>query len=216
LKRTRLLCRGTNPREGRLSAETQRKPALEKKAVHNPEPRLIRIDADDGVPLHQKLFSLTLDVSKLLIAHPSGRRVLVPRFELLVVDSQGVTHLFQQPPYGAGADADLQPTELLGDFPGGSAAPFQILDRIPSRFVLEQMGYLFDHCGVFFSARDRPPPMRRIRPRLTSCSSSCSRPRATVCTSRPRNSARSLSPPCPSRSDSIPANKRRCCSSSNP
>jgi len=36
-----------------------------------------RIDADDGVPLRQKLFSLTLDVAKLLIAHPSGRRVLV-------------------------------------------------------------------------------------------------------------------------------------------
>src|SRR5207249_9538976 len=42
-----------------------------------------RIDADDGVPLRQKLFSLTLDVAKLLMAHPSGRQVLVPRFELL-------------------------------------------------------------------------------------------------------------------------------------
>ena len=73
---------------------------------------------------------------------------MVPRFELLVVHSQGVTHLFQQPPYGAGADLDLQPTELLGDFPSGSAAPFQTLDRIPSRFVLEQMGDLFDHLTV--------------------------------------------------------------------
>src|SRR5205823_1661120 len=108
------------------------------------------------------------------------------------------------------------PPLFRSDFPSGSAAPFQTLDRIPSRFVLEQMGDLFDHRGVFFSARERPPPMRRIRPRLTFCSSSCSRPRATVCTSRSRNSARSLSPPCPSRKDSIPANKRRCCSSSNP
>src|SRR5437773_3689368 len=61
---------------------------------------------------------------------------------------------------------------------------------------------LFPYTTLFrSSARERPPPMRRIRPRLTFCSSSCSRPRATVCTSRSRNSARSLSPPCPSRKD---------------
>src|SRR5260370_11987584 len=48
-----------------------------------------RIDADDGVALRQKLFSLTLDVGKLLIAYPSGRRVFVPRHDVFVVHLTG-------------------------------------------------------------------------------------------------------------------------------
>ena len=176
-----------------------------RKLLHNPEPCLIRIDADDGVPLRQKLFSLTLDVAKLLIAYPSGRRVLVPRFELLMIHSQGVAHLFQQPPYGAGADADLQPTELLGDFPGGPATPFQIPDRVPSRFVLEQIRNPVDYRGRFFSAGLRPPPAWRILPRSTWPPNNSRRPRATVCTSSPRKSAIWRSPPCPSRCASKPA-----------
>ena len=79
-------------------------------------------------------------------------------------DSSFLWLTFQQPPYGAGADADLQPTELLGDFPGGSAAPFQILDRIPSRFVLEHIRNPLDYRGgFFFPAGLRPPPAWRIR-----------------------------------------------------
>jgi hypothetical protein len=78
---------------------------------------------------------------------------------------------------------------------------------------LQQVGYTLDYSRLFFSVFLRPPPACRIRCRSTSLANNSRRPRATVCTSNPRNFAIFRSPPCPTLCASSPAYRRRCCSS---
>src|SRR5580704_645613 len=73
--------------------------------AHNPEPCLIGIHADDGVGSR-----LAIDIAKLAVAYPSRRRVLVSRFQPLVIHPQAESHLFQQATYSTGADPNLHST----------------------------------------------------------------------------------------------------------
>jgi len=76
--------------------------------MHNPEPCLIRVDADDGTLPGGELVPFLADVFKLSIAHSSRWRVLVSRFQRLVIYPQRESHLSQQAPHCFGADANAQ------------------------------------------------------------------------------------------------------------
>src|SRR5215472_2435203 len=134
--------------------------------------------------------------------------------EFLVIETQGIAHLMEQASDGVGTDSDAEVGERQGNLGRRSTGPFQASDRIASGVVIEQEFDQSDDVGGFFSIGLRLPPERRARPGDTLRSRSYWRPRATVCASKPRNSARIVSPPWPSLMDSSPAKRRRCCSSS--
>src|SRR3990172_435153 len=174
---------------------------------------LFRVDADNGASPRGEFLPLLVEVAELPVADPSGWRILVARFQILVIDAQREPHLFQQTAHGAGADPDVESAELSGYFPGRLAGPSQTLHRVSGRFMLQQIRDTVDDLRRFFSVRLRPPPALRVLSRCTCSPKSSRRPRATVCGSSPKNSAILRSPPYPSFSASKPAYRRRCCSS---
>src|SRR5271165_5737499 len=115
---------------------------------------------------------------------------------------------------GACTDRDAQSEQLPGDLGRGLVCPLEAAHGIAGGIVLQKPLDLRDYLGRFFSAGLRPPPGLRTRSHSTSCASSSWRPRATVWGSSWSNSASFWSPPRPNFSDSRPAYKRRCCSSS--
>lgn len=96
---------------------------------------LLGIHADDGIPAGGEFFPPTLDIGELPVAHPSGRRVPVPRFQHLAINAQGKSHLLQQPSHGTGAHPDMEPTQLAGNFSRGTPRPLQSPHRVARRFV---------------------------------------------------------------------------------
>ena len=71
---------------------------------------LLGIHADNRVGPRRESLALAIDIGKLAVAYPSWRRVLVSRFQPLVIHPQAESHLFQQATYGTGADPNLHST----------------------------------------------------------------------------------------------------------
>ena len=111
--------------------------------------------------LRGELLSLVVDVLKLPIADAPRRRVLVARFQRLLVDAQGEPHVVQQASHGVGADVDSQFPELSGNVAGRLACPLQTVHGIAGLVMLEQFGNMVDHVGRFFSVDRRPAPFFR-------------------------------------------------------
>ena len=165
------------------------------------------IHAQDRIAALFELITLPAEIAELAVA--VGSRT---GGNLLAIGAQGILHLPQQPSHCVAADRNPQPLELSGNLVGGFPGPLQPADGVAGGFPFHQLVNGIDHCGRFFSTGLRPPPAARTRPTSTSWANSCRRPLATVCGSRWRRSAIWRSPP--NWSDSRPAYKRRCCSSS--
>ena len=136
--------------------------------MHNPEPCLIGIDADDGMAATLESLSQIAEIEKLIVTIGG-----VVGGEFLVIDTQGIAHLMEQAGDGVGTDRDAEVGERHGNLGGRSTAPFQTGDRIASGVVIEQEFDQSDDVGGFFSIGLRPPPARRVRADDTSPSSSC-------------------------------------------
>ena len=154
------------------------------KTVHNPEPCLITVDADDGQALPLEAGPEGADVLELLIAVWAG-----VDGDLLAVDAQGEMHLVQKASDRVGRDRDADLLEDLGNLLRRFSGPLQPGDGVSGRIVFQQNLDGIDYFGRFFSTGLRPAPALRARSPSTSWVNNCCRPRATVCGSRPRKSA---------------------------
>src|SRR6266849_6178193 len=168
---------------------------------------LFSIHAQHRIAALFELIPLPTEIAELAVA--VGSRTGGNPF---AVGTQRILHLPEQPSYGVAADCNPQPLELSSDLVGGLPGPLQPTDGVSSGFPFHQFVDGVDHRGRFFSTGLRPPPTPRTRPTSTSWANSCRRPLATVCGSTWRSSAIWRSPP--NCSDSRPAYKRRCRSSS--
>src|ERR1019366_5233725 len=130
------------------------------------------------------------------------------------VNTQREIHLEEQARNGIGRNRNIDLLKKLCDLLGCLTGPLQSRDRVPGGIVLQDNLDGIGYFGRYFSTGLRPPPALRARSTSTSCANNCCLPRATVRGLRSRKSARLRSPPRPSLSDSRPAYKRRCCSSS--
>jgi len=66
-----------------------------------------------------------------------------------------------------GRDFDAVLFEQVGDLAGGATGPLQAGYGVAGRVVLQQDLDGGDYSGRFFSMGLRPPPWRRMRPRVT-------------------------------------------------
>lgn len=153
---------------------------------------LLGIDADDGRMLLAEAPSLDVDVKELSIA--LGAR----RTHTLAVGMEGKAELVEQPGHGIRSRWEAQALQMRADWtqtqPGPKPAAAHGIAR-GARF--QQGAQRIDYFGRFFPTALRPPPARRVRSRSTSPVSNSRRPRATVATSKPSNSAMRRSPPWP-------------------
>ena len=133
------------------------------KTVHNPEPCLIGIDADNGMAAAPEALSKIAEIEELMV--PIGT---VGGGEFLAIDAQGIAHLMEQAAHRVRTDADAEIAQSQGHFGAGSAGPLQAGDGIAGSIVFEQEFDQGDDVGGFFSTGLRPPPERRVRPGVTS------------------------------------------------
>jgi hypothetical protein len=102
------------------------------KTVHNPEPCLICIDANDGeTPARESVAKVT-EVEELMVAVGT-----VIGGKLLVIEAKRIAHLMEQAGDGAGAHPDPEVSERHGHLGGGSPRPLQAGDGIPGSVVFE-------------------------------------------------------------------------------
>lgn len=129
---------------------------------------LLGIDADDGQVAPPKTVAQIGNVIELEIAVATG----IGR-EGLLVDAQRVVHRMQQAGNGIGREGEAIASEPAGNLVGGAARPFQASEGITGRVMFEKVFDDGDYFGRFFSVGMRPAPGRRVRPEVTSPSSSC-------------------------------------------
>jgi hypothetical protein len=151
---------------------------------------LLRVDTDDGQSLAGKSFPLPPHVKELLIAIG-----VLGGGDLLAVHAELAVHVFEQAAHRVLAHGDAPSGEFYGDLARRAPTPLHPGNGVTGRVVPHQFFDAGDDFGRFFSARLRPPPALRMRSTARSCSRSSRRPLATVCGSRPMNSAIRRSPP---------------------
>ena len=89
-----------------------------RKLLHNPEPCLIAIDAEDRKTLSLEARAQRADMLELLIAVGTG-----VGGDLLAVDAQREIHLVQKTSHRIGRDRNVDLLKNLGDLLGGLASP---------------------------------------------------------------------------------------------
>ena len=112
-----------------------------------------------------------------------------------MIHTQRIAELPEQSGHGAVADRDAAHGELLRNAVRCCARPQAAADRAARRAVCHQRHDQLEESGVFFSARLRPPPGRRIRVGSSPPASSWRRPAPTVSADSPRLAAAARSPP---------------------
>ena len=162
---------------------------------------LFGVHADNGPCTLGKRLALPLEVTELTVA----LRTLRAR-KAFAVSVQSVAQLIEQTPDGVGTGRKAQAGQLVADLlqvlAGPKAPPSH---RVTRRVLAEQLPQRAQDLRRFFSAPGRPPPARRTRSRSTWPPNNSCRPRATVPTSKPNNSAIRRSPPWPHSRLSSPA-----------
>ena len=116
-----------------------------------------------GHPCRWKRFAQIANVEKLLVAIRTG-----VGGELLLIDTERIAHLLEEPRDGVGTDRDAEGAERHRHFGGRAAGPFHASDGIAGGIVFQQELDQGDDVGGFFSTGVRPAPTRRVRPGATS------------------------------------------------
>src|SRR2546426_896445 len=117
------------------------------------------IHADDGQPLALEAITQIADVQKLLVAIRTG-----VGGELLLIDTERIAHLLEEPRDGVGTDRDAEVAECHRHFSGRAAGPFHASDGIAGGIVFQQELDQGDDVGGFFFPRVPPATPRPARP----------------------------------------------------
>ncbi len=166
----------------------------------------LRIHANHGDSLLFILPANAFDIPHLLIAIS-----VLLTIQSLMIRSQAVSELEQQPPHGFPSDFEIVTAQCPGELANRLTCPLHSADWVPGRLPFQYLTQSGQEARILFSPVRRPPPMPRTRPwsRIGSACVTSLRPRLIVFRLSPVISFTRCTPPRPHCIAKTPAKRRR-------